>query len=181
MSLAWIKDVSVVSELLQPQQQQSPQDNISEDDIPKDILQEDATSSAHLSPFLLKLVWNGSSQINMNHWLLYPFKCNKKFKTMAKCPFRKKYTSSQDKDALQRDIDKNFDSVRMKCQICYREREEKMLYHCCGYVNSSCLGCALRCKFAEPDRHYKSWEMWDYYLQPQQNICYYLITNQNYQ
>ena len=67
MSLAWIKDVSVVSELLQPQQQQSPQDNISEDDIPKDILQEDATSSAHLSPFLLKLVWNGSSQINMNH------------------------------------------------------------------------------------------------------------------
>ena len=67
MSLAWIKDVCVVSELLQPQQQQSPQDNISEDDIPKDLLQEEATSSAHLSPFLLKLVWNGSSQINMNH------------------------------------------------------------------------------------------------------------------
>jgi hypothetical protein len=84
---------------------------------------------------------------------------NKKFKTMAKCPLCNKLTSSRDKKALQRDIDNNSDSVRIKCQICYREREKKMLYRCCRYVNSSCLGCALRCKFAEPDRHYESWEM----------------------
>ena len=79
---------------------------------------------------------------------------NKKSKTMAKCPFCDKLTSSRDKQALRRDIDVNYASVRIKCQICYREDEKKMLYRCCGYTKSSCLGCASRCKFAIPDRHY---------------------------
>jgi len=46
---------------------------------------------------------------------------NKKFQTMAKCPFCNKYTSIRDKKALRRDIDNNSDSVGIKCQIrkCY--------------------------------------------------------------
>jgi hypothetical protein len=84
---------------------------------------------------------------------------NKKSKTMAKCPYCDKLTSSRDRQALRRDIDDNSDSVCFSCPICYTERQSKMLYRCCGYVNASCLGCAMRCKFAEPDRHFESWEM----------------------
>ena len=86
-------------------------------------------------------------------------KSNKTSKTMAKCPYCDKLTSSRDRQALRRDIDDNSDSVCFSCPICYTERQSKMLYRCCGYVNASCLGCAQRCKFAEPDRHFEPWEM----------------------
>jgi hypothetical protein len=86
-------------------------------------------------------------------------KSNKTSKTMAKCPYCEKLTPTQDKQALRRDIDDNSASVRFKCPICYDELQRKMLYRCCGYVNASCLGCAQRCKFAEPDRHFEPWEM----------------------
>jgi hypothetical protein len=65
---------------------------------------------------------------------------NKKFMNMAKCPWCEKYASPRDKKALRRDIDNNSDSV-----LCYHPiHMPDLLYRCCGYVNASCLGCAMR-------------------------------------